>query len=76
MVMDTERTTDLSDKELGEMIADLAYRDEFPPKDRLLQVLVQYRDFKRRWDMFAWCFPWLERWMIRLSRKRPTGTPP
>lgn len=66
---------DITDKALSEMIADLAYRDEFPDKATLLRVLVEYRDFQRRWRMFAWCFPWMERFMLWLSRKRraPSG---
>jgi hypothetical protein len=68
-----ERPTDISQEEAGQMIANLVYRNEYPPPDRLQLLLVQYRDFKRRWDMFAWCFPWLERFMIWLSRRR--GTP-
>jgi hypothetical protein len=65
-----DRPTDISQEEAGQMIANLVYRNEYPPPDRLQLLLVQYRDFKRRWDMFAWCFPWLERFMIWLSRKR------
>lgn len=61
---------DTNDKELATLISDLAYRDEWPAKDKLLRILVEYRDFKRRWDMFAWCFPWLEKFMVWLSRKR------
>lgn len=65
-----DRPTDISQEEAGQMIANLVYRNEYPPTDRLRLLLIQYRDFKRRWDMFARCFPWMVRFMIWLSRKR------
>jgi hypothetical protein len=62
--------TTIPDSELAEMIADLAYTENFPDRIRLCAALAELRDLRRRWSMFAWCFPWMERWMIRLSRKR------
>lgn len=65
-----EVPTKIPDKEIGDMIADLMYTDEYPDRRRLCLALIQFRDLQRRWDMFAWCFPWMEKWMIWLSRKR------
>jgi hypothetical protein len=60
----------IEDKQIGESIADLMYTDQYPDRVLLCRMLIEYRDMRRRWHMFAWCFPWMERWMIWLSRKR------
>jgi hypothetical protein len=65
-----DRPTDISPQELSEMIADLSLSDKWPSRERLCIALIEFRDMKRRWEMFAWCFPWMEKWMVRLSRKR------
>lgn len=64
---------DISEKELSEMIADLSLTDEYPSRVRLCKALIELRDLRRRWRMFAWCFPWMERFMIWLSRYRSSG---
>jgi hypothetical protein len=61
---------EVSDKELSEMIADLSLTDNYPARDRLCHALIELRDLRRRWAMFAWCFPWMDRWMVRLSRRK------
>lgn len=61
------------DKKLAEMIADLMYTEEPIDRDfrmRLTIALSELRDLRRRWRMFSLCFPWMERFMVWLSRKR------
>ena len=69
-----EGSSNITDKEIGEAIADLMYTDQYPDRVLLCRILIEYRDMRRRWAMFAWCFPWMERWMIRLSRRRRAPT--
>jgi hypothetical protein len=61
---------DVTDKELSEMIADLSLTDEWPDRTRLCHALIELRDMRRRWRMFVHAFPWMERFMLWMSRKR------
>lgn len=60
----------ITDKELDEIIANCTLCDMDVKREYVVLMAVELRDLRRRWKTFVFCFPWLEKAIVRMSRRR------